>query len=303
MEMARTRTGGQGRAVIRTLAGLAADDSGVSDARLPLVLLHGLTFDRSLWRPSVAELQRIDPGRRVLALDLPGHGASPAWRSYDMESVASGVHRAVEEAQLHSPVVVGHSIGGVIATVYAARYPTRGVINVDQSLQVAPFAGLVQSLADKLRGPGFPAAWQMFASSMHIDVLPDPGPELVRSSSRPRQDLVLGYWHEILDRPASELADVVGATLAAVRAAGVPYLVVAGDDLQPGYRRWLTDMLPHATVTVWPGSGHFPHIAHPGRFAACLAAAGSSAGSNAGIIASAMKVPSAELPRMTRAGG
>jgi pimeloyl-ACP methyl ester carboxylesterase len=84
-------------------------------------------------------LQRIDPGRRVLALDLPGHGESPDWTSYDIESVADGVHRAVEQAQLQSPVVVGHSISAVIATVYAARYPSSGVINVDQSLQVAPF--------------------------------------------------------------------------------------------------------------------------------------------------------------------
>jgi pimeloyl-ACP methyl ester carboxylesterase len=290
MEIGGTRASGQRQAVIRTLAGLAADDWGESDARPPLVLLHGLTFDRSLWRPSLDELQRIDPGRRVLALDLPGHGASQGWPSYDVASLASGVHRAVEEAQLRSPVVVGHSIAGVIATVYAAEYPTRGVINVDQSLQVAPFAGLARSLADKLRGPAFPAVWQMFAASMHIELLPDAGQELVRSSSRPRQDLVLGYWQEVLDRPASELADMVGATLAAVRAAGVPYLVVAGDDLEAGYREWLTEMLPQAAVTVWPGSGHFPHIAHPGRFAACLAASGSG-GTKAAIIASAMKAP------------
>ena len=290
MEMGRTRASGQQTAVIRTLAGLAADDSGESDARPPLVLLHGLTFDRTLWRPSLDELQRMDPGRRVLALDLPGHGASPGWPSYDVASVASGVHRAVEEAQLQSPVVVGHSIGGVIATVYAAQYPTRGVINVDQPLQVAPFAGLVQSLAGKLRGPAFPAVWQMFAASMRIELLPDAGQQLVRASSRPRQDLVLGYWREVLDRPAGELADMVEATLAAVRAAGVPYLVVAGDDLPADYRGWLTEMLPQATVTVWPGSGHFPHIAHPGRFAVCLASGGSG-GSNAAIIASAMKAP------------
>ena len=276
--------------MIRTLAGLAADDWGESDTRPPLVLLHGLTFDRSLWRPSLDELQRKDPGRRVLALDLPGHGASRGWPSYDVESVASGVHSAVEEAQLQSPVVVGHSIGGVIATVYAARYPTRGVINVDQPLQVAPFAALVQSLAGKLRGPAFPAVWQMFATSMHIERLPHAGQQLVRSSSRPRQDLVLGYWREVLDRPASELADMVGATLAAVRATGVPYLLVAGDDLAADYRNWLTEMLPHAKVTVLPGSGHFPHIAYPGRFAACLASGGSG-GSNAAIIASAMKAP------------
>ena len=120
---------------VRTLAGLAADDYGDSDHRPPLVLLHGLTFDRSMWRPALAELHGIDPGRRVLALDLPGHGESPAWSSYDIEGVADGVHRAVDEAELESPVVVGHSIAAVIAGVYAARYPTSGVINVDQPLQ------------------------------------------------------------------------------------------------------------------------------------------------------------------------
>jgi pimeloyl-ACP methyl ester carboxylesterase len=256
--------------VRRTLAGLAADDYGRSGARPPLILLHGLTFDRSMWGPSLAKLHRIDPGRRVLALDLPGHGASPGWPSYDIESVAHGVHRAVEEAQLQSPVVVGHSIAGVIATVYAARYPTRGVINVDQPLQVAGFARLVQSLAGQLRGPDFHAVWQMFAASMHIELLNLTAQELVRSSCHPRQDLVLAYWREVLDRPVNELADFAAAHVASVRAASVPYLVVAGTDLEPDYQKWLSDVLPQATVTVFPGSGHFPHIAHPDRFAVIL---------------------------------
>jgi pimeloyl-ACP methyl ester carboxylesterase len=276
MEMDRAPAAGLGadqeHSVTRTLAGLAGDDYGGSDDRPPLVLLHGLTFDRRLWRPSLAELRRIDPGRRVLALDLPGHGTSAGWPSYDVESVARGVHQAVKEARLHSPVVVGHSIAGVIATVYAAQYPTRGIINVDQALQVAGFAGLVQSLAGKLRGPAFPAVWQMFAASMHIELLPGSAQELVRSSCQPRQELVLAYWRELLERPVNELADFAAATLAAVRAAGVPYLVVAGADLEPDYQKWLTEMLPQAAVTVWPRSGHFPHLAHPGPFAECLAA-------------------------------
>lgn len=35
----------------------------------PLVLLHGLTFDRAHWDPTLAELARLDPNRRALALD------------------------------------------------------------------------------------------------------------------------------------------------------------------------------------------------------------------------------------------
>jgi len=289
MEMARVPSAGPGTAPLpqgdiatRTLAGLAADDYGNSDDRAPLVLLHGLTFDRSLWRPSLAELSRIDPGRRVLALDLPGHGASPGWPSYDIQGLAHGIHRAVEEAGLQSPVVVGHSIAAIIATAYAAKYPTRGIINVDQPLLAAPFAAMVQSLADKLRGPAFPAVWQMFAASMHTELLPEAGQELVRSSCQPRQDLVLAYWREVLDQPVSELTDLVAATLEAVRNAGVPYLYVAGADLEPEYEKWLRKTLPQAAVTIWPGSGHFPHIAYPGRFAECVAATAHPSGQTQG---------------------
>jgi pimeloyl-ACP methyl ester carboxylesterase len=254
----------------QALPALAGDDSGSPDRRPPLVLLHGLTFDRSLWNPVLSELHRVDPGRRVLALDLPGHGESPGWSSYDIESVADGVHRAVEQAQLESPVLVGHSISAVIATIYAARYPTRGVVNVDQSLQVAPFTSLVRSLADKLRGPEFPAVWEMFAASMQIEQLPQSAQRLVRSSSRPRQELVLGYWQQLLDRPIDELVDLAAAALTAVRDADVPYLVVAGNPLESRYERWLYEMLPQVEIDVWAGSGHFPQLAHPERFAECL---------------------------------
>src|SRR5690349_21764044 len=61
MEMARAPTAGlrtaqgsQGDIATGTLAGLAADDYGHADDRAPLVLLHGLTFDRCMWRPALA---------------------------------------------------------------------------------------------------------------------------------------------------------------------------------------------------------------------------------------------------------
>jgi pimeloyl-ACP methyl ester carboxylesterase len=278
MEMARTHDEGMrqqhAQATPRRLAGLAADEDGQPDERPPLVLLHGLTFDRSMWRPALAELRHVDPGRQIVALDLPGHGQSPGWSSYDVASLSHGVHRAIEDAQLRSPVVVGHSMSAVIATDYAARFPTRGVVNVDQSLEVAPFAGLVRPLAEKLRGPAFPEIWEMFARSMHVELLPESAQKLVRSTAAPRQDLVTAYWREILDRPIDELVDHVTTALARLRDAGAPYLVVAGDDLEPRYRKWLMETLPQATITVWPGSGHFPHLAHPDLFAECLAATG-----------------------------
>jgi len=250
---------------------LAGDLGGEPGRRPPLVLLHGLTFDRTSWHPALAELATLDPGRQVLALDLPGHGESPAWASYDMESLAEGVHRAVGEAGLRPPVLTGHSVAGVIATIYAGRYPAAGVVNVDQPLQVEPFARLVQSLAGTLRGPGFAQVWAQFEVSMGIGLLPQGAQDLLRSHRYVRQDLVTGYWREVLDEPPGELARKTADGLAAVRDAKVPYLFVAGHDPGQEYLGWLNRELPQAEVTIWPGSGHFPHLAQPGRFAELLA--------------------------------
>jgi pimeloyl-ACP methyl ester carboxylesterase len=88
----------------------------------------------------------------------------------------------VQEAGLTAPVVAGHSAGGLLATIYAARYPTRGVVNIDQPLETARFATFVGSLAERLRGPEFPAVWQMFYDSFHAELLPPAAQDLVRST-------------------------------------------------------------------------------------------------------------------------
>jgi pimeloyl-ACP methyl ester carboxylesterase len=256
----------------RRLGDLAADDYGRDDDRAPIVLLHGMSFDRTIWSGLVADLQSVDPGRRVLALDLPGHGQSEEQSSYALTEVPDLLHRALVESGLQAPIVVGHSAGALAATVYAAHHPTRGVINVDQSLQISPFAALVRSLAPRLRGPEFTDVWQLFYASFHTELLPADAQELVRSTCRPRQRVVLGFWHQLLERPTEELVAMIDDALSAVRTTGVPYLHIAGDEPGAEYRDWLGQRLPAATIDVWPHSGHFPHLARPDRFVQRLAA-------------------------------
>jgi pimeloyl-ACP methyl ester carboxylesterase len=258
----------------RFYAGLAADDDGADDRRPPLVLLHGMTFDRSMWRPALDHLRRIDPGRRALALDLPGHGASAARASHGLEAAVEAVHGAVRAARLEAPVVVGHSVSGLLATLYAGRLPTRGVVNVDQSLLVAPFVGRVQALADALRGPQFDAVWAGFEAGLHAERLPSAAQELLRASRSPRQEVVLGYWREVLERPAPALVEWLAGEIAACRRSRVPYVVVAGDGYASPDRAFLREVMPDASVDAWPGTGHFPHLARPADFARVLAQTG-----------------------------
>lgn len=247
--------------------GLAAEDWGRDDHRAPLLLLHGMTFDKTIWRGIAAELQRVDPGRRVLALDLPGHGESPDQRSYDLLPVAEGVHAAAEQAGLHAPVVVGHSAAAGIASVYAARFPARGVVNIDSSPVMAPIASFIRSIAEQLRGPEFGALWQIFYDSFHVELLPPDAQEIVRSTCRPRQEIALGYWRALMDDPIEQLTGMIEQTSARIAAAKIPYLYLAGADLDPDTQMWMDRQPFNPTVEVWRDTGHFPHLAHPTRFA------------------------------------
>lgn len=242
---------------------------GAPGGPAPLVLLHGLSFDSRMWLPAIEALHRLDPARPLLALDLPGHGASPRHASCDPDEVAALVASAVEDAGLAGPILVGHSIAAVIATLYSARYPSRGVVNVDQTLDLA-FIDMMQANRAAVTGPGFPALWQMLRGSMHIELLPAPAQELLNTGTPP-QDLALAYWQPALDTPREQMQARIDDGLAVLRQRALPYMVTAGHPYESGYAAWFRAALPQATVTLFPNSGHFPHLADPERFAACLA--------------------------------
>jgi len=261
--------GAMRHAVEPRFAGLAATTGGsVDDERPPLLFLHGLSFDRAMWGPVLDEL---DADRRVLALDLPGHGDSDELPSYRLDAVAERIHDAVDEAGLGVPIVVGHSISGVIATIYAAWYPTGGVVSVDQVLAVEQFREQLLEIESLLRGPDFEAVWQRFRTSMHFELVPAERRRLIEAPGTPRQDLVLGYWDDLLTRPQAALRSLFESVLAELRSSRVPYQLVAGSEPGDDYRAWLAGALPQARITVYPGSGHFPHLADPQSFAAELA--------------------------------
>lgn len=257
-------------------AGLAAEVRGRSDDRPPLVLVHGLTLDRSMWLPALAELDEIDPGRRVVTLDLPGHGQSPDAPPYDLETLVERVHAAILEAGLIDPVMVGHSLAAGIASLYAAQHGSRGVIAVEGTLRVGGFAAMAQSLEPVLRGPGFAAAWAgITANVFRLDQVPPSVRETVRAMARPRQEIVLGYWQDLFERTPVELDAWVTSGIVSVRDSGVPFVALVGQGLSPEDEAWLGLRLPDARALVWPASGHFPHLAHPRLFAELLAETGS----------------------------
>lgn len=253
------------------LGELAADEWGVPDHRPSLVLLHGLTFDRHTWRPTIDALQGLDPGRHVLAVDLPGHGNSPASPSPRLGDAGRAVARGLRERGFDAPVLVGHSAAAVDATFYAAEYPARGVVNVDTVLQVEGFATMLRQLAARY-GRDYPAMWRdVLLPSLRIAQLPEAAQRLLAAHSTPTPEIFAAGWDELLDEPVARLCQQAQDALDRLRASATPYVTVFGAEPAPGYCDWLGVQLPQARVEVWPGHTHFPQLADPARFARLLA--------------------------------
>ena len=251
--------------------GLAVDELAGHDDRPPVVLLHGLTFDRTMWRPALRRLATIDPERRAIAIDLPGHGDSPDDDDYALDAVVGRIRGAIVDAAVAAPVLVGHSASAATVAQYAATYPTSGFIDVEGTFLVEPFARLVQRLAPELRGDGFAAAWtQISAAAFRLNETSEDVRSFVRVTSRPRQDVVLGYWRDLLERAPEDLAVWIEAGAARIRALGLPMRSVVGQDPSPAEAAWIANHLPDLQTLVWAGSGHFPHLAHPDAFAELL---------------------------------
>jgi pimeloyl-ACP methyl ester carboxylesterase len=90
----------------------------------PLVLLHALGEDSGSWADIIPALS----GQfRVIAFDLRGHGRSgwPGPGSYSFELMRDDVLAAADELGLDSVLLIGHSMGGTVATLIAEEQPER----------------------------------------------------------------------------------------------------------------------------------------------------------------------------------
>ncbi|BAJ75775.1 N-acylhomoserine lactonase [Microbacterium testaceum StLB037] len=240
---------------------LAHDVSGSGPL---LVLLHGITEDRRSWDPV-----DFTDGFTVVRVDLRGHGASAAEEPYDIPTLATDVHDTLAQLAENDvipgelPVIVGHSMGGIVATAYGALFPARAIVNVDQPLQLAGMQGQVQQAEGMLRGADFP----LFIHGMFAQMAGGlDAEELARVNGirSPRQDVVLGMWRPLLEDSPEELAALVSGLTRIPE--DVPYLVITGLDAGPEYAAWLQREIPQAVQEVWQPPTHYPHLVDPARF-------------------------------------
>jgi pimeloyl-ACP methyl ester carboxylesterase len=233
----------------------------------PLAILHGLFGSGRNW---ASMAQRLAAGRRVIALDLRNHGASPWADAMGYEEMAEDVRATLHALGLHRFALLGHSMGGKAAMALALRHPAEveRLVVVD----IAPVAyqphhrGLVQAMrdldlhgirrraeADALLAPSVPdAAERAFLLQ-----------NLVFENGRARWRLNLAA----IERAMPDLVGFPASPAGAVYSG--PALFVAGgasDYLLPRYEPEIRRRFPQARIARIPNAGHWVHAEQPAAF-------------------------------------
>lgn len=238
----------------------------------PLLLLHGFTGRARSWGSHTSRLAHV---RRVILVDLPGHGrsrwADPARLS--VERSADDLARILRRLGAAPSDVLGYSLGARIALRLAVDHPAL----VARLILESPSAGIAdaserarrraadEALAARLEDRGiaaFVAEWErqpIFASQA---ALPS-----VRAS---RQRAI-----RLANRPAGLAASLRGAGQGAMvplhdrlGAVAAPTLVIAGalDEVGRPRAEAVARGIPGARLAVVEGAGHTPHLEQPARF-------------------------------------
>lgn len=134
---------------------LAYVDTGTGDP--PLLLVHGWCCDHTYWRDQIPEFAKR---QRVVAVDLRGLGESDVPdEDSSIELFRDDVAWLSREIGLERPVIIGHSMGGLIALNVVRRQPelARAAVFVDAATMPFPaeFAPTVSSMLDGLRSPDY----------------------------------------------------------------------------------------------------------------------------------------------------
>lgn len=238
---------------------------------LPLLLVHGHPFDRTMWRP---QLGGAFPGWRVVAPDLRGYGRTTVVPGVTpLETFARDLAGLLDLLGAGRAVLCGLSMGGQIVLEFQRLFPERvaGLVLADTFAQGETpegkrerneradlllgegMAGYAHEVLDKMVAPAGAAAMPDVAEHVLAMMLGAP-PEGAAAALRGRAE-----------RP--DYTDLLGAI-------AVPTLVVVGrdDEFTPVRdARFLHERIPGARLTVIDGAAHMPNLERPQVFNAALA--------------------------------
>lgn len=236
-------------------------DEGPRDAPV-LVFANSLGTDFRVWGPL---LPHLPPGLRVIRYDMPGHGLSDLAGDRPIEAHAEDLRRLLDGRGLglgsDRVVLVGLSVGGMIAQAFAAAHPDR-------------LTGLV--LCDTGHRIGTSDLWNARIEAVGqggVDAIADGVLERWFSPRFHRDDAArLALWRAMLTRtPAAGYIALSRAIrdadlTEAARAIKTPTVAIGGEldgSTPPTLMQEMTSLIDGARFELLPGVGHIPPVEAP----------------------------------------
>ena len=224
----------------------------------PVLLVHGWCCDHTYFAPQFEHF--ANRGHRVVAVDLRGHGKSDKpHQPYTMQVFADDLAWMCERLELAKPVVVGHSMGGIVAFDLAARYPglTSAVVMLDAAV-VLPSAAraAIPAFLEELRGPGYREALRNYAANSLF--IPTDDRErmerILEGMSSAPQHVVVSAFEGLRDYDPTEASGGLA----------VPAVYIAADEARPrSDMARFHELAPRILYGKTVGSGHFCQLEVP----------------------------------------
>jgi pimeloyl-ACP methyl ester carboxylesterase len=232
------------------------------ESKPPLILLHGLTANGACW---AALAHAMEADYDVIMLDARGHGQSsvPDY-GYRYEDHANDVVGLMEALRLPPSILIGHSMGGLVAAVVASRFPglLRGLVLADPTF-------LNPKVQREIRDSDVADQHRRYLNMSLDDMVaearirhPDRSLNTIELIARARLQTSMGAF-DVLTPPYPDYVQVVSAI-------EVPSLLVIGGSagvVSPDVAADLQRLNPRLQVEQIPEVGHGLHYDQPERFA------------------------------------
>lgn len=242
----------------------------LGDPGLPgLLLIHSLGTDSTMWKPQLYALGSL---RRVVAVDLPGHGRSSANPGpYRLEDLGADILDVVDAAGLSRFDVCGISLGGLIALWLAINTPERvsSLIACNTAARIGTaelwterMEAVLSGGIDSIRETAISRWFAPDFDQRHPEVLE----EIKKVFSATDPAGYAGCCAALRDGDLSTEVDRIGS----------PSLIVTGaEDIAtpPDQAYWLGNRIAGSRVEVIPGAAHLSNLDQPEMFTRLVAGA------------------------------
>jgi pimeloyl-ACP methyl ester carboxylesterase len=232
-------------------AGIVFDSAGAGDPYL--LFLHGWCGDRSFFAP---QFDHFSGSHRVVSVDLPGHGESPAPATYTIDSLAADVAALGRQLSLGRGVLVSHSLGAMVALALTQQAPelVSAVIMVDPPpLSKEVWKDFAGSLLPGFEGPDPGTARRSFVEQMFLPTDDaDRRARIVKTMCAAPDDVAI----------ATVKAMAAFDAAAILRGCEVPVVVISSAVPTNG-SAYLQEVNPAITIGQTVGAGHFLQLEVP----------------------------------------